>query len=310
MLWSILINLSKAFDSLSHELLIVKLHAYGVDLPALRLIPNYLSDRKQRTKMNATYSPWEEILFEVPQGSILGPLLFNIFLCDLFRIMCETDFASYADDNTPYALEDSINDVIKSLEDDSVNLFKWFLDNQMKSNSDKCHLVTSKQSCMNLKIGNINIENSTCEKLLGVKVDKKLNFNEHLDGIIKKAGRKVSALSWIFPFMGLTKRRLLMNLFFSSQFSCCPLIWMCHSRTANSKINKLHERCLRIIYNDKKSSFKELLETEKFVPIHVKNLQVLATKMFKVYRNISLPIVRQLFQSRNNDYNLRQFSQF
>ena len=144
MLWSILINLSKAFDSLSHELLIVKLHAYGVDLPALRLIPNYLSDRKQRTKMNATYSPWEEILFEVPQGSILGPLLFNIFLCDLFRIMCETDFASYADDNTPYALEDSINDVIKSLEDDSVNLFKWFLDNQMK--------------------------------------DNKLNFNEHQDG--------------------------------------------------------------------------------------------------------------------------------
>ena len=61
---------------------------------------------------------------------------------------------------------------------------------------------------MNLKIGNINIENSACEKLLGVKVDNKLNFNEHLDGIIKKASRKVSTLSRIFPFMDLTKRRL------------------------------------------------------------------------------------------------------
>ena len=71
-------------------------------------------------------------LFGVPQGSIFGPLLFNIFLCDLFRIMGETDFASYADDNTPYVLGDSIDDVIKSLEDDSINLFKWFLDNQMK----------------------------------------------------------------------------------------------------------------------------------------------------------------------------------
>ena len=139
----------------------------------------------------------------------------------------------------------------------------------------------------------------------------KLNFNEHLEGIIKKASSKGSALSWIFPFMDLTKRRLLMNSFFSSQFSCCPLIWMCHSRTVNSKMNKLHEkRCLRIIYNDKKSSFKELLETDKSVPIYIKNLQVLATEMFKVYRNISPPIVRQLFQSRNNDYNLRQFSQF
>ena len=84
----------------------------------------------------------------------------------------------------------------------------------MKANSDKCHLI--KQSCVNRKIRNINIENSTCEKLLGIKVDNKLNFNEHLDGIIKKASRKVSALSRIFPFMDLTKRRFLMNSFLAS----------------------------------------------------------------------------------------------
>ena len=88
MLWSITDRLSKAFDYLSHELLIAKLHAYGFDLPALKLIQSYLSNRKQRTKINATYSSWEEILFGVPQGSILGPLLFNVFLCDLFCIMC------------------------------------------------------------------------------------------------------------------------------------------------------------------------------------------------------------------------------
>ena len=87
-------------------------------------------------------------------------------------------------------------------------------------------------------------------------------------------------------------------------------MWMSHSRTVNNKINKLHEKSLRLIYNDKKSSFKELIETDKSVPIHIKNLQVLTTEMFKVCRNISPPIVRQLFQLRNNDYNLRQFSQF
>ena len=116
-------------------------------------------------------------------------LLFDIFLGDLFWIMCETDFVSYADDNTLYVLGDSIDDVIKSLEDHSVNLYQWFLDSQKKANSDKCHLITSKQSCMNLKTGNINIENSTCEKLLGVKVNKKLNFDEHLAGIIKNVSR-------------------------------------------------------------------------------------------------------------------------
>ena len=95
-----------------------------------------------------------------------------------------------------------------------------------------------------------------------------------------------------------------MDSFFASQFSYCPLMWMCHSRTVNNKINILHEICLRIVYNSKKLSFKELLETDKSVPIHIKNLQVLATEMFKAYRNISPPIVRQLFQLRNNDYNL------
>ena len=130
--------------------------------------------------------------------------------------MCETDFVSYADDNTPYVSGESIDDVIKSLEDEPLNSFKWFLDNQMKANSDQCHLITSKQSCMSRKIVDINIENSTCEKLLGVKVDNKLNISEHLDGIIKKASRKVSALSRIFPFMDLTKRHFLMNSFLVS----------------------------------------------------------------------------------------------
>ena len=150
------------------------------------------------------YSSWGEILFGVPQGSILGSLLFNIFLGDLFQKICETDFAGYADDNKPYVSGDSIDDVIKSLEDDSINLFKWFLDNKMKGNSDEYHLITSKLSCVNLKLVDVNIKNSTCEKLPGIKVDNKFNFMEHLDGIIKKEIRKVSTLSRIFPFMDLT----------------------------------------------------------------------------------------------------------
>ena len=81
--------------------------------------------------------------------------------------------------------------------------------------------------------------------------------------------------------MDLTKRRFLKNSFFTSQFSYCPLIWMCRSRAVNNKINKLNETCLRTVYNDKKSSFKELLETDKSVPIHIKNLQGLATEIFQ-----------------------------
>ena len=137
----------------------------------------------------------------------------------------------------------------------------------MKVNSNKCHLITNKQSCINLKIENADIENSTCEKLPGVKMDNKLNFNEHLDGITKTANGKVSSLSRIFSVMGLTKRHVLMNSVL--KFNYCLPIWMCHQGIVSSKMNKLHERYLWIVYHGQKSSFKELLQTDKSMLIHI-----------------------------------------
>ena len=110
--------------------------------------------------------------------------------------------------------------------------------------------------------------------------------------------------------MDIKKRKLLMSSFFSSQFKYCPLVWMCHSRSINNKINRLHERCLRVVYSDKKSNFKELLEKDKSVSIHTQNLQALALEMYKVYRNISPPIFNEIFHRREGNYNLRKYSYF
>ena len=85
---------------------------------------------------------------------------------------------------------------------------------------------------------------------------------------------------------------------------------MCHSRSMNSRINRLHETCLRIIYSDKSSSFEELLQKDESVTIHVKNIQKLATEMFEVFKNLSPPIVADLFEVRQNNYNLKHRSYF
>ena len=165
---ALLTDLSKAFDCLSHDFLLAKLIAYGFSLPALRLMQNYLSNRNQRTKIILEFSSWEEILFGVPQGSILGTLLFNIFLCDLFFTMNNVNFARYADDNTPFFVGNNLDEVIFKLQSALKTLFQWFAENQMKANSNKGFFICSSNLKTSIMIENQQIHNSTCEKLLGV----------------------------------------------------------------------------------------------------------------------------------------------
>ena len=157
---ALLTDLSKAFDCLSHDLLIAKLNAYGFSLSSLKLMHNYLTDRMKRTRVNSDFSPWKTILFGVPQGSILGPLLFNIFLCDLFFIMNDIEFASYADDNTPYIVGNDVQDVILKLQNASCTLFQWFKVNQLKANADKCHFICSSNDNSSLIVANKMIQSS------------------------------------------------------------------------------------------------------------------------------------------------------
>ena len=202
---ALLTDLSKAFDCLSYELLVAKLSAYGMEDSAVRFVSDYLTNRTQRTKIGNNYSSWGDVLFGVPQGSILGPLLFNIYLCDLFLLVCNIDVASYADDTTPCVTGDNIESTVRQLEQAARLLFQWFSDNQMKGNEDKCHVLISTKENVCVNIGTTRITNSACEKLLGIKVDSSLNFEDHIGSICEKAGAKLNALTSIANHMPFQK---------------------------------------------------------------------------------------------------------
>ena len=128
---------SKVFDTLIHDFLITKLLAYGFEYGALKFIKSYLSNRWQRTKVNASFSSWFELLSGVPQGSVPGPLLFNLFINDLFYVI--DDLCNYADDNTINACDTSLSAVLEKMEKDGSKAISWIKNNGMKLNSDMCY---------------------------------------------------------------------------------------------------------------------------------------------------------------------------
>ena len=138
---AIFMDLSKAFDTLNHNLLIAKLGADGFETDALRYMKSYLTNRKQRVRVNKTFSEWERITTGVPQGSILGPLLFNIFLNDLFLFISNSSLSNYADDNTLYSFWDNLKKIKDNLRNSFDTVHQWFYENYMVLNAGKCHFM-------------------------------------------------------------------------------------------------------------------------------------------------------------------------
>ena len=159
-------------------------------------------------------------------------------------------------------------------------------------------------------IGDSKIWESNSEKILGVTIDRNLKFEEHVKNILATAGKKLTALARLSSILSFSKFRLLMKSFVESQLAYCPLVWMLCSRALNTRIDKLQERALRIIYDDDISTFKQLLEKDNSVSIHDRNIKLLAKEMYKVNHNI-FPNSLGIFLTKSSSrYNLRNVSTF
>ena len=304
---AVLTDLSKAFDCLKHDLLIAKLHTFGFDYRSLRFMYAYHNNRVQVTKVGSYYSEILDIIFGVPQGSILGPLLFNINIIDLFLIEhYRSDFSNYADDTTPYNCGNTFLEVISDLETTINNHFDWFCCNNFKVNTSKCHLFLSRSNLKFINIKNVSIGGSFSEKFLGVTVDSNFTFEKYINELCKKGNQKLHALARCAKYMSTEKRRTLFKAFVVSQFDYCPLVWMFHTKELNNRINSLREKALRLIYRNRNLSFDELLKLDKSVSIYYRNLQYLLTEIYKVKMGLSPPIMNDILTlDENASYNLR-----
>ena len=224
---------------------------------------------------------------------------------DMFYFVKDIGIASYADDTTPYYMEEDLTKLLDKLEKETNVLLEWFKLNEMKLNEDKCHLIISKPVYSSVKIGGVVIPNEPNVNLLGITIDDELKFTEHVKKIYRKGTQKLHALARISKFMDQDKLKIVMKTFIISQFNYGALIWMFHNRTMNNKINKLHERALRLVYKNQDLSFQQLLDLDGSVTIHHRNIQKIATEMFKIKNGLSPLPVRDIFKDHKQNYNLR-----
>ena len=305
---TVLMDLSKAYDCLPHDLLIAKLAAYGVDYNSLKFIYSYLTNRKHRVKICDKFSSFLCVILGIPQGSILGPLLFNIFLNDLLLSMRESDLCNFADDNTLYAIAKTLSEVLRILEIDTQEIIHWFEINGLVANPGKFQVMFLgiDTAIPKFNLGNISIDTSEYVKLLGIYIDNKLRFNFHLDEKCKKASSKIRALLRIRSYLSVKTAKFLCNAYILSNFNYCPLIWMRFDKTSNASIDKIHRRALTVVYGKCNCSLSELLELSNSVTFHIRFIRRLMVEIFKSVHNLSPDFISELFVPKSSGYDLRR----
>ena len=246
---------------------------------ATKLLLSYLSNRKQQIKIGNIVSTWANIQKGVPQGSILGPLLFNVFINDIFYFIKHCDLYNYADDNT-LSFHSPFDEVVNVLQQESNILINWFHFNCMQANPEKFQAIAvGKKSFDKSPIFQIGTANISCDevvKLLGVDIDYMLKFDCHIKNICKKAVQQLNILKRIGINLSKLNRLTIFHTFVLSNFNFCPLSWHFCSETNTKKIEKIQERALRFVYQDYEASYENLLIKAKMPTQHIRRIRTMA----------------------------------
>ena len=311
---TVLMDLSKAFDCIPHALLISKMKAYGLSDNACKLMISYLTGRFQRVKVSDCRSSWMPMKKGVPQGSCLGPLLFNVFINDIFCCIEKCNLVNYADDNTLSATGSTVDVMLEALRVDTKNAINWFKVNFMQANPEKFQVMFLKSftsdeelpSCLVLDTeSTVTIERQSHVKLLGVTIDDKLKFDLHVNNLCKKASKQVNILSRFKRIFKKDEKAVIYRTFILANFNYCPIVWSFCGQTQMRQMEKIQERALRFLLNDFKSNYEKLLEEAGCESLHLRRLKTIACKVYKSINVLNPSYMFDLFKRKEMTYDFR-----
>ena len=279
-------DFAKAFDIISHPLLIKKLKYYGISPHALDFLSSFLQDRKQLVQIGPKKSDFLPITNGVPQGSVLGPLLFCIYINDL-PLYVNDSCEMFADDTSLHASDTNPTDLGFKLQNNIDNLINWTELNHMALNAKKtkCMFLTTRQkrikmTCLfpSLFIKSKQIEEVNSHKILGIVLDKDLTWSEHIAALAKKLSQKIYQLSKIKHFLDIHSRKLFFHAHIQSRISYASTLWDNASETHLKCISRLYKRAIKVILL--KSNTPDLKDYKK--------LDILPFKLSLIYNKCVL----------------------
>ena len=303
---AVFIDFSKAFDSISHPLLLKKLNLLNIKGTVLSWFKDFLSNRRQRVVIEGHKSSWALVQQGVPQGSLLGPLLFSIYTNDMPSIVSNSSINMYADDTALYASDKNIIAAASRATKDLAAIQNWCKDNCLQINHKKNFAMFLARNKVELQNGrnqaHILLDGSALQtvsevRYLGVLIDSTLSFKGHIDSITSKAYGALSTLRKVQTYLPLNTRKLLYRSLVLPHLEYCPSVWDPSSTELSSKIERVQNRAMRTILNRPPGTRSQPLRTElNWRSLYERRQLRRGTSTFKCLNKLSPPYLHNLFQ--------------
>jgi hypothetical protein len=307
---AVYLDLKKAFDTVDHQTVLKRMSSLGIKDTELSWFSDYLDNRKQCVRINNTESEYLQVNCGVPQGSILGPLLFILYVNDLPNVIQNSKIFLYADDTLLLFASNDTNKIKRALEQDLKHATEWFSINKLHLNVNKTKWTLfgtwqrlRLSDLPDISVNGENLEHVDEYKYLGLHLDSHLDWNHHISHVAGKISKRLGVLKRVRRHLNLFTAKMLYNALVLPMFDYCDVVLSNMNLSQLDRLQKLQNRGARILLGlDSRSHVTDMMENLKWLNVKQRCELHTATMVYKIKNNIAPPYLTQLLSNEHSSH--------